>query len=99
MLGVKLEPSLAALVHEAADEDGRTVSTYLYRLIKADLIRRESGRTAETGRGYMPAGGTVMGTKIQSQMPPIVQTIDLDAPLKPQNERRKKAQHHKPQPA
>lgn len=53
MVGVKVEPSLAALVEEAADEEGRTTSTYLYRLIKADLERRGVD-LSEAVAGYMP---------------------------------------------
>lgn len=85
-------------------------SDYVSALIRRDVQEHEA--IMERGSHYMPnvlkvpglkasdvEGGTVMAAKVKSQMPPIVQTIDLDAPLKPQNERRKKAQHHKPQPA
>ena len=60
----------------------------------------EPAQTAiqENAHSYMPQHGQVIGAKIKS---PIAETIDLDAtaPLKAQNERRKKAQQHKAQPA
>lgn len=100
MLGVKLEPSLAAQVEEAAAEDGRTTSTYLYRLVKADLDRR--ALIAETGPAYHVQAPAVVAVDIPDpgeppKLPRRGKLIELEDP--PQNQRRKKAERVKPQHA
>ena len=77
-------------------------SDYVAALIRRDVLEhaRREAFVAETGQTYMPnvpgvkatevKGGTVMATKLK---PPIVETIDLDAPFPPptpQNVRKKK---------
>lgn len=55
LIGAKVEPEIASLVEQVAQEETRTKSTYVYRLVLEDLQRRgliTSSSVNETGTGY-----------------------------------------------